>query len=183
MDHSRMNNKKNRNEQRSQQQNSIDEDIHTVEVKTKKKYMEAPVEILREFNMSGNEKKFEQIISDLKFLSKVKPHQKINVSTKQIVSSDDFIDRAYRTYLQVEGKQITLKFVREVITAAIDQMFFFCNLKHPFYHSLSDIIKEHISNAKNGIESLAKTYSDNDSVSSEMESLVTSIDAKLSIGS
>lgn len=181
MDQSRMNNKKNKNDRFDQRSNDDDEDIHNVDIKTKKKYMEAPVEILREFNMSGNEKKFEQIISDLKFLAKVKPHQKINVSTKQIVSSEDLLDRAYRTYLQVEGKQITLKFVREVITASVDQMFFFSNLKHPFYHSLSEIIKEHISNAKNGIESLAKTYSDNDSVSSEMEAIVTSIDAKLNI--
>jgi len=181
MDHSRMNNiKKNKNDRFERSHD--DDELRAVEIKTKKKYMEAPVEILREFNMRGNEKKFEKIISDLKFLAKVKPHQKINVSTKQIVSSDDFLDRAYRTYLQVEGKQITLKFVREVITAAIDQMFFFSNLKHSFYHSLSDIIKEHISNAKNGIESLAKTYSDNDSVSSEMEAIVTSIDAKLHIG-
>lgn len=152
-----------------------------IEIKTKARYTEAPVEILREFNMSGNERKFEQIIADLKFLAKVKPNQKINVSTKQIVSSENYADRIHRTYLQVEGKKTTITFVRDVITAAIDQMFFFNNLKHQFYHKLADIIREQITLAKVGITGLATTYSENDSISSEMEAIVTSIDAKLQI--
>ena len=158
--------------------NDVTEEI---EVKTKKRFTDAPVEILREFNMSGNERKFEQIISDLKFLAKVKPNQKINVSTKQIVSSENYADRIHRTYLQVEGKKTTITFVREVITAAIDQMFFFNNLKHPFYHRLADIIREEITMAQIGITGLATTYSENDSISSEMEAIVTSINAKLQI--
>lgn len=152
-----------------------------IEIKTKARFTEAPVEILREFNMSGNERKFEQIIADLKFLAKVKPNQKINVSTKQIVSSENYADRIHRTYLQVEGKKTTITFVRDVITAAIDQMFFFNNLKHQFYHKLADIIREQITLAKVGITGLATTYSENDSISSEMEAIVTSIDAKLQI--
>jgi len=58
MDHSRMNNiKKNKNDRFERSHD--DDELRAVEIKTKKKYMEAPVEILREFNMSGNEKKFE----------------------------------------------------------------------------------------------------------------------------
>lgn len=78
------------------------------------------IEVLREFHVSGNEQRFENIISELKFLAKVKPNQKINVSTKEIVSSDQAQDRLYRTLLMVEGKKVTLDYVRQTVNNAIN---------------------------------------------------------------
>lgn len=141
---------------------------------------EPSIEVLREYHVSGNETKFERIISDLIFLSKLKTTQKINVSTKEIIG-DSLPERAYRTYLQVEKKETTLKFVKKVIAEAIDQLYFFKSMKEPFYHQLADIIMEEIINAKKGILALAETYSEYDSISSDIEAIVKSINVKLQL--
>lgn len=141
---------------------------------------EPSIDILREFHVSGNEQKFQQIISELKFLSKVKPLQKINVSTKEILSNT-YNERFRRTLLRTEDKIATLNYVRKVINESIDQLYFFKSLTDPFYHQLGEIIKKEIMAARHGIESLSRTYSSNDALSSDFESIITSINVKLQI--
>jgi len=147
----------------------------------KHQLIEPSIDILREFHVSGNEKKFQKIISELKFLSKVKPGQKINVSTKELINKSYF-DVFYRSYLRgAENKHITLEYVSRIINESIDQLYFFKSLKDPFYHQLSDIIKQEIINSKKGINSLITTYIKFDELSSEYESIITSINVKLQI--
>ena len=154
----------------------------SVEIKRKHQLLIEPsIDILREFHASGNEQKFQKTISDLKFLSKVKNGQKINVSTKEFVD-ESYGGRIYRSYLRgAESKYITLDYVTKIINQSIDQLYFFKSLTDPFYHQLSDIIKKEIINAKKGILALANTYSSFDEYSSKYEAIITSIDVKLQI--
>lgn len=141
------------------------------------------IDVLREYNSSGNEMRFEEIISNLKFLSKVQNGNKINISTKEIINNS-YISRFNRTRLGVENRTETLRYIRNIIRTSIEQYYVFLSHKERFYHQLAFIIKKEIIEAKKGIENLAKTYSefdDNNILVSDFEAVLTSINVKLQL--
>ena len=58
-----------------------------------------------------DEKKFEEIISELKFIAKVKAGEKINVDRREIISNS-YCDRIYRTYQTKEDGEFTLNILK-----------------------------------------------------------------------
>lgn len=151
-----------------------------IDITVKKKRYQPSFEVLREYNSSGNERKFEEIISELKLMGRIQANNKFNVSTKEIIS-DSYTDRVHRTYLRVESRDATLKYIRNVIKDAIELYYAFSSHKEPFYHQLASIVKREIISAKRGIENLARTYSNTDALASDFEAIITSIDVKLQL--
>jgi hypothetical protein len=151
-----------------------------IDITVKKKRYQPSFDVLREYNSSGNERNFEEIISELKLVSRIQPNNKFNVSTKEIIS-DSYTDRVHRTYLRVESREATLAYIRKIIKEAIDLYYAFSSNKEPFYHQLASIIKREIISAKKGIENLARTYSNTDSLASDFEAVLTSVEVKLQL--
>lgn len=164
---------------------SISENERTLNLKKKKSRDESKIslELLKDFEVSRNEERFNEICSALKFLSKIGPDEKINVleNRRQIVKNK-YLDRLYRTILREENATTTLAFVKNVINTAITQMYSFLSFHTTFYTQLANIIKKEIIGAKRGIENLAKTYTnENNYQATNFETFITSINVKLQL--
>lgn len=139
------------------------------------------IETIREYQNSGKKKKFEQIISNLKLLSKIQENKKFNVSTNEIVGNS-YPDRLYRTSLRVESRSKTLDHIRTITDDAVNLLYYFRSLNDQFYVRLADIIQDELTKAIQGIKNIAKTYAKSDSFAADFESVITSIEVELSEG-
>src|SRR5262245_26369105 len=135
-------------------------------------------DIIKSFSCNGNEESLENIISDLKFISKIKPQERINM-TSMTISGSDYYSRVYRTLLMTEDRGETLKFCRSTIQKAIDLLYYYSVKDEKFYKNLAGILITSLEEAKGGLGNLMLTYGDDRMFTAKIEALLATMDVKI----
>jgi hypothetical protein len=133
--------------------------------------------LLKNYELTGNEKLVENTLTNLKFISKIEKYEKVNVSNKTI-SKNDYQDRLYRTLIIRENKDDTMDFLRDTINDGISLAVHFSEMDTEFYKNISKIIIKHLSESKKGIESLCETYSTDRLFVSKLNTLIETLNIK-----
>ena len=130
------------------------------------------------FAASGNEKQVEAVVSQLKFISKLQPGEKINVHSMNI-SSVRYTDRLYRTFVSGESRDDTLLFIHEVINRALELIYSYDSMHITLYLTMSALIVSNLQDSKKGLQNLMSTYEHDRMYVSQIEALLATLDAKI----
>jgi hypothetical protein len=134
---------------------------------------------MKTFVIDGGQHSVQDIISKLKFISTIKPGEKIDVATLS-VQPDTIIGRLYRTILaRGESRTATLEFIRQTLGEAFDMISLYINHEDAFSRQVGMMIVSALSVAKAGIMGLTETYKDDRMFVSRVEILVGTLEAKI----
>ena len=119
-----------------------------------------------------------ELISRIKFISKIKQGDKIN-TRGFFIQNDSFLSKLSRSFLYQDSRLNTINFISETLL----QVFHLLKL-YVTTDKLSDIsmcinVIEDIGNMKKGIVNLQNTYQDDAITVSKLETFVQEIDSKL----
>lgn len=119
-----------------------------------------------------------ELISRIKFISKIKQGEKIN-TRGFFIQNDSLLSKLSRSFLYQDSRANTINFISETLL----QVFHLLKL-YVSTDKLSDIsmcinVIEDIGNMKKGIINLQSTYQDDAIIVSKLETFVQEIDSKL----
>ena len=121
----------------------------------------------------------QDVISRLKFISTIKPGEKIDVASLS-VQADTVLGRLYRTVLaRGESRTATLEFVRQTLGEAFELAQAQAVHEDAYVRRLGAMVFTAIVAAKAGIQGLSETYKDDRMFVSRIETLVGTLDAKI----
>lgn len=133
---------------------------------------------VRDFVVDGAEKNIQEIVSKLKFISKIQPGQKINVSVMS-PSKLGVLPWLYRKFWLVEDSASTQCFLDTIFHEAFQTSENYLKRDDPFYREMGTIIREALKESKLGLKALAKTYEKDVMFVSKIETVESTLDAKL----
>jgi len=120
----------------------------------------------------------EELISKLKFLSKIQKGEKMNVGG-MFMQLDCFKTTVSRTIWNVDSRQNTLTFIEKVLNNSTELIELFLNSsQHAQYVMASNIMKD-LESSKNGIRNLKITYNNDVMFCSKIDTFIQWVDAKL----
>lgn len=127
----------------------------------------------------GGHNSVQDVISKLRFISMLKPGERIDVTSLSI-QADTWIMRLYRTTIaRGESRNTTLDFIRNTLNRAFDLIAIYKKTNDPFNSKISQMIISSMNAAKGGILSLIETYKDDRMFVSRVETLISTFDAKI----
>jgi len=135
------------------------------------------------FSHTGSEIPVHEIISRLKFLSKLRPGEKINVKYLFIRDNNSIWQRLLRTIINTisdgESKNETLEFVKNVINSAFDLIYVYRKTPDNFRSDITNLIIKNLKESKTGLESLIQTYDNDRLFVSRIETFLQTLDTRL----
>lgn len=136
-------------------------------------------ESLKEFIIDGSNNSVQDILSKLKFLSKVKPQDWVDVTNLQLYERNNW-NRPYRSMVtRNESRHTTLEFIRTVFGEAFDLATKYTLSTTPFRQAVAQMIIDATKEARAGIENLKITYEADKMFVSRLESLIAVFDVKI----
>ncbi len=141
------------------------------------------------FSLTGDTK-VQEIIGRLKFMSKIRPGEKINVRELFARDNDSMLQRLLRTiknvgtYLSssdiVESKDATLAFIQENLDRAITLIAVYsCDKDDKFKQTIASIIVQNLENSKGGIRHSIATYQNDRKFISEAEAVIETLEVRI----
>jgi hypothetical protein len=125
---------------------------------------------------------YKEIITKLKFLSKIQPGEKINTKPYLSIVNDDWITSFLRKFYNFESRTQTVQFINETVASTfqiIEQIKITSkNIQIETTDTeniLNNLYKDLIS-AKTGIANLIKTYKADKIVICQLETIIENID-------
>lgn len=118
-------------------------------------------------------------ITRLKFLSKIRKGEKINVQNNML-QPDSWATTLSRTVFNTDNRQNTLTYVQNTINSGFQLFGLYIKSEKLSEKKLAEQIIEDIANAKNGINNLKHTYVEDTMFCCSIETYIQTIDAKLS---
>ena len=139
------------------------------------------------FAISSN--KVEQVISHLKFLSKIRPGEKLNTSELFVRNNDSVFQRVIRTLRNVsslvsagtssETKEATLEFIQATINEAIAIITVYRADKDQFRNNIADILVNNLEGSKIGIRNVISTYQNDRKFISQVAAIMQTLEARI----
>ena len=120
-----------------------------------------------------------EIISKLKFISRIDKGEKINVQGL-FLQEESYITSISRTILRPESRTKTLSFLQNVINKSIEIIVSYFTSNDYSKHLIATNLLKDLEESKKGLENLKTTYSDDVMFCCNMDSLVEMIDIKIS---
>ena len=120
---------------------------------------------------------YNEAISNLKFISRIKSGEKINVKF-MYVQQDGIVTKISRT-LQFENRQHTLNFIRSTISRSFEIIATYSSSKlDSELHTATNVVSD-LKLSKHGIQNLKETYANDVKFSCDMDTILQEIDARL----
>ncbi len=138
---------------------------------------------LKEFTISGNERKLGEVLSRLRFGSKITAGKKANVE-KRIVREPGYITTFLRSLDPNENRYKTLEFYKDTAHDTFELLYYYGG-KHPntnnnkFHANITSIIITNLISFRKSLIEMITTYRDDKGFISEIEALVDTLDAKI----
>jgi|WetSurMetagenome_2_1015567.scaffolds.fasta_scaffold291289_1 hypothetical protein len=133
--------------------------------------------ILRNFAIDGSDLNVQDIVSKLRFISKLKPCEKLNVATLTITGGRWFDLHRFRN--ESESRDKTLEFIKKVVDDALEITSRCFINRSKFAHYIGRMILESLQESKDGIHSLEKTYEVDRMFVSRIEAFERIMNAKI----
>ena len=118
-----------------------------------------------------------EIISQLKFISKIKPGEQINVDNLSICSRNLF-SGIYRT-MYGESREKTFHYFSITVRRAFEKLAAFCNSERISDQMLCSQIVENLQGSISGLSNAKDTYKDDRRFVCDVETLIEGIDSRL----
>jgi len=131
------------------------------------------------FTMDGTEKTIQDILSKLKFVSKIQKGYKVNVKELSF-NNNNFLEWIKRKWYG-ETKEDTLKFVEDLYDLSFKTIINFKKRDELFYRNMSNNILNALQDSKEGIHSLIETYKEDVMFVSRIEALESTLDTKINM--
>lgn len=131
------------------------------------------------FALSKNveeEKRAQEVLSKLKFISQIQPNEKINVH--DLTLANDSIYCNFWRYYHGESRSSTLLFIEELLIEAIDMAEVYLFQEDEFKRKLACIILETMEETKSGVQNLCKTYGCDRMFTSKLNILTKTLEVK-----
>jgi hypothetical protein len=142
--------------------------------------MQLEPQSIRTFITDGSEHSTQNIISKLKFISKIKEGEKVDIQSCQVVDAEYWPSRIYRTVLaRGESRNTTLDFIKMTIGEAFELCSKYFKIDQDFYQQIANTIAKSIQESKAGLKNLSKTYKDDRLFVSKVEALLTTLDTEI----
>lgn len=135
---------------------------------------------VRKHSESGSEKKLENVLAKLVFISKLKVGEKFNTKTFE-VREPGYVTSIARTLNTEENRWESYEFIKKVINEAINLFYLYNSSTQEYYKTLSKEIYDCIVKSKIGIDNQIKTYYSNRQLTSKFTTLIKMIDAKINL--
>ena len=121
----------------------------------------------------------QDIVSKLRFISKIKGGEKIDVGSFTVVE-DYILDKMYRTFIgRDESREKTLDFIQKITGCALGMIIKFSNSNNEYETRLGRMILNTLKEARPGISSLIDTYKNDRMYTSKIETLINILDTKI----
>lgn len=134
---------------------------------------------LKCFSLDGREKSVQDVVSKLKFISKISIGEIVDVSTLTLMDRS-WTTSAYRTVLaRGESRESSFELFAESTGLAFEMAAEYLSSPAPFFYNIGLMIIEAIQEAKQGILNHSKTYSDDKMFAARSETLIKTIEAKI----
>jgi len=143
-----------------------------------------------ESEQTFNDDRVQVIISRLKFMSKIKTGEKINIRELYIRDNESVVQRFLRSIKNyatiisgaeiVESKDATLQFIRETLNTAIDLIIIYKGQDDQFKNKLAELLIKNLEDAKGGISNIINTYNYDRKFLAEASATIETIEAKIS---
>lgn len=137
---------------------------------------------LKNYIVDGSESSVNNTVSKLKFISKIEVGDKVDTNSMTLMK-DTWGTSCYRTYKKLianaESRSNTLAFIRRITGEAFDLASRYLMSQDKFYVDIGIIIVESLQQAKAGIINHKETYKSDALHTSEVETLLTTLDTKL----
>ena len=139
------------------------------------------------FMISGKECHLQNVIAKLKFISKVRVGEKIDVKTMTIVRPYMY-DRMHRFFVSRETKDDTIIFLRSTLNEAVEMLYYYAeamstdessSASHVCEENAFNILRNNITQSLEGIRCLTETYTKSHKFICSMESLLQTTVMKL----
>jgi len=153
---------------------------------------ETNIQMEKNFSTTLNPQNFDQIgddqvnniLSKLKFLSKIKIGEKINSKYYFVRDNNSILQRFLRSMRNLtaensENKNSTLEFISDTVNRTIHLICIYKKSNNIYSKQISDLLIENLNDTKTGIKNLTKTYEDDRIFVSKLESFIESFDLKL----
>lgn len=114
-------------------------------------------ESIKSFSSSGKEESVRDMISKLKFISKIREDEKIDVKRMFIVKPDP-ASIIHRTLISRETRDDTYDFLKTTIDQAISMISLYIGEKITFNSAIAKMLVENLKNTREGLENIGKTY-------------------------
>lgn len=133
---------------------------------------------LKSFVIDGSERSVQDIVSKLKFISKIKEGEIMDVQTHSLTEWS-IGTSVYRTFIaRGESRKSALEFFRSVIGEAFDLATKYLSSSEKFFQDIGMMIVIALQESKAGITNHAKTYSSDRFHVSKVETLIKTLDTK-----
>lgn len=119
--------------------------------------------------MLSEDSEIEDVILNLKMISKIKQNNKLLIVNKTLHVDQRFLQSVFRWYT-ADNREDTIDFISGVINHALDQTI---TIKHQVYDS--DKMKEELLSTIPGLENLSATYKLDNLVVSKIDMLIDKI--------
>ena len=136
---------------------------------------------IRAFTCDGEDKRVQDVLSQLGFIARIQPKEKIDIETLSIMP-DNWKTSLYRTLIaRRESKEATLEFIRTVFEKAVDLAFKYSEEESELGEDVTDKIIQGITAARGGVENMCQTYRQDRMYCSRVDSMVQVVQTKLSL--
>jgi hypothetical protein len=125
---------------------------------------------------------YKEIITKLKFLSKIQPGEKINTKPYLSIVNDDWITSLFRKFYNFESRSQTVQFINETISSTfqiIEQIKVTSKsiqIDTADTENILNNLYKDLVGSKNGIANLIKTYKADKIVICQLETIIENID-------
>lgn len=134
---------------------------------------------LKCFSLDGREKSVQDIVSKLKFISKIAVGEIVDVASLTLMDRN-WKTSAYRTILaRGESREGTFELFSETACLAFEMAAEYLSDKTAFFYNIGVMIIDAIQEAKQGILNHSKTYADDKMFVARSETLIKTIEAKI----
>jgi hypothetical protein len=156
--------------------------------------LEGNIDILQEmepaqiFSMVGDNN-VQDVMSRLKFISKIKRGEKINVKDLFVRDNDSILQRLlrsvknYSTYISgsdiVESKEATLIFIKDTVNSSINLISMYRKNKEKFSQDIADLLVKNLEESKTGIHNSIGTYEADRKFMAHAEAIMQTLEARI----
>lgn len=124
---------------------------------------------------------YQDVVSKLRFISKIREGEKLDIQSLQMVPADHWFSKLYRSlFSRGESRDSTFKFVVKVIGEAFELISKYIYQNEILYTQTVIEILKALEESKAGLINLIRTYHDDRMYISRIDTLINTIDTKTS---
>jgi len=133
---------------------------------------------MKSFVIDGSERSVQDIVSKLKFISKIKEGEKVDVQSLTLCESG-LGTSLYRTFVaRGESRENALEFIRSIILEGFNLASKYLKKPEKFLKDIGKMIIDALHESRAGLVNLTKTYQADRMYVSKVETLMSTLETK-----